>query len=105
MSPPVPTQYIDYLSEHGVFEGFTRDGDEPGYVVLWPVDEIFQNNADVEIGTYAPGFVAFAGNGGGELLAFDLAGAVFMLPLIGMASDTAIRIADSFQELAARFDT
>ncbi|MCX4156133.1 MULTISPECIES: SMI1/KNR4 family protein [Paraburkholderia] len=104
MLPPTPIQYIDYLTTHGVFEGFMRDGAEPGYVVLWPADEISRNNADVEIETYAPGYLAFAGNGGGELLAFDFAGVVFMLPMIGMASESAIRIADSFQNLAERFD-
>ncbi|WP_423380283.1 SMI1/KNR4 family protein [Burkholderia sp. LMG 32019] len=105
MLPPIPIQYVDYLATHGVFEGFTQDGSEPGYIVLWPVDEISQNNADVEIATFAPGYLAFATNGGGELLAFDLAGAVFMLPMIGMASENAMPIADSFQDLAAHFET
>ncbi|RQU77137.1 hypothetical protein DF141_10100 [Burkholderia cenocepacia] len=104
MQPPIPTEYIDYLRTNGVFEGFTRDGTEPGYVALWPTEEILQNNADVEMATYAPDYIAFAGDGGGELLAFDLAGAVFMLPMIGLASECAIRIADSFDDLAARFD-
>ncbi|MEB5488383.1 SMI1/KNR4 family protein [Burkholderia pseudomallei] len=104
MQPPIPTEYIDYLRTNGVFEGFTRDGTEPGYVALWPTEEILRNNADVEMATYAPDYIAFAGDGGGELLAFDLAGAVFMLPMIGLASECAIRIADSFDDLAARFD-
>jgi hypothetical protein len=104
MRPPVPTEYTDYLKSNGIFEGFTRDGTEPGYVALWPAEEILQNNTDVEMATYAPGYIAFAGDGGGELLAFDLAGAVFMLPMIGLASDNAIRIADSFQDLVSRFD-
>ncbi|MET3619399.1 SMI1/KNR4 family protein [Burkholderia ambifaria] len=104
MQPPVPPAYTDYLRTKGVFEGFTRDGTEPGYVVLWPAEEILQNNADVEMATCAPDYIAFGGDGGGELLAFDLSGAVFMLPLIGLASESAIRIADSFLDLAARFD-
>ncbi|MGP8473889.1 SMI1/KNR4 family protein [Burkholderia sp. PR2] len=105
MPPPIPIQYIDYLSAHGIFEGFTRDGSEPGYIVLWPVNEISQNNVDMEIATLAPGYLAFATNGGGELLVFDSTGAVFMLPMIGMASEGAMRISDSFLDLAAQFET
>ncbi|KWO50052.1 SMI1/KNR4 family protein [Burkholderia territorii] len=105
MPPPIPTQYIDYLTTHGIFEGFTRDGSEPGYIVLWLIDEISRNNADVGIAIFAPGYLAFATNGGGELLVFDSAEAVFMLPMIGMASEYAVRIADSFLDLAAHFET
>ncbi|MFP3756239.1 hypothetical protein SB751_20295 [Cupriavidus sp. SIMBA_020] len=104
MLPSIPRQYIDYLAAHGVFEGFTLEGARPGYVALWPVKEIAGNNSDVEVETYAPGFLAFAGNGCGELLAFDPTGAVFMLPMIGMAPECAIRIADSFLDLAMRFE-
>jgi len=104
MLPSIPRQYIDYLAAHGVFEGFTLEGSRPGYVALWPVEEIASNNSDVEIESYAPGFLAFAGDGGGELLAFDATGAVFLLPMIGMAPDCAIRIADSFVDLAKRFE-
>jgi hypothetical protein len=105
MLPSVPRQYSDYLAAHGVFEGLTADGTRPGYVALWPLDEIQRNNVDVEIEVYAPGFLAFGGDGGGELLAFDHAGAVFMLPMIGMAPDCATRIADSFSDLATRFES
>lgn len=43
------------------------------------------------------------GNGGGEIYAFDEAGAVFMLPMIGMAPDVAIKVADDFPGLARGF--
>lgn len=104
MLPIIPRQYSDYLATHEVFEGFTVEGTRPGYVALWPLNEIGKNNTDVKIEVHAPGFLAFGGDGGGELLAFDQAGAVFMLPLIGMAPDCAIRIADSFSDLAMRFE-
>ncbi|WP_456280990.1 SMI1/KNR4 family protein [Cupriavidus sp. JZ107] len=74
MLPSVPRQYRDYLISHGIFEGFTAEGSRPEYVALWSLDEIARNNADVEIEVYAPGFLAFGGDGGGELLAFDHAG-------------------------------
>ncbi|AOK56542.1 hypothetical protein WT15_20230 [Burkholderia stagnalis] len=104
MLPPVPQAYLDYLGSHGVFEGLTLDEAPPGYVALWPVDKIADYNSDFEIETYAPGFVAFGGDGGGELLEFDVAGAVFMLPMIGVEPQYATHIAESFQELAMRFD-
>ena len=105
MLPPIPQQYVEYLSSNGVFEGFTHGDAEPGYVALWPLDKLADYNADVEIEVYAPGFIAFGGDGGGELLAFDVSGAVVMLPMIGMKLRYATRVADSFQDLAARFQT
>ena len=53
---------------------------------------------------YAPGFLAFAGNGGGEVLAFDALGAVYMIPLIGMEAEQAVKIANSFTEFAQTFE-
>jgi hypothetical protein len=97
----LPLEYTQYLEQRGVFEGFTSG--VPGYVALWPVSEIAGNNADVQIETYAPGFIAFGGDGGGELLVFDRAGAVFTLPMIGMEPRYAVKVAESFGEFAGRF--
>jgi len=103
MRPPIPSSYRDYIQENGLFEGLTLDDAHPGYVSLWAMEEIDENNSDIEIGTFAPGFIAFAGNGGGEVLAFDERGCVYMLPLIGMRPEAAIRIADSFHDFASQF--
>jgi hypothetical protein len=103
MRLPLPSEYVRYLLENGLFEGFTKNGTEPGYVELWAINEISEINSEIEIECYAPGFVGFAGNGGNEVLVFDMTGAVFMLPLIGMEPAQAIRIADNFLELAQRF--
>ncbi|WP_288393280.1 hypothetical protein [uncultured Herbaspirillum sp.] len=84
MLPSIPSSYYDYIQENGLFEGFTVDEARPGYIILWAKDEIPGSNSDIEIETYAPGFVAFAGDGGGEVLVFDEQGAVYMLPLIGI---------------------
>jgi hypothetical protein len=102
--PSIPGDYVNYIVDTGPFECCTYEDAEPGYVVLWSFDEIAKNNSDIEIETYAPGFIAFGGDGGGELLAFDATGAVFMLPLIGMEPDCAIRVAENFQELVNRMD-
>lgn len=104
MLPSLPSGYSEYVKATGPSECFTHDDVEPGYVVLWALDEISKNNSEVEIETYAPGFIAFGGNGGGELLVFDTTGAVFMLPMIGMEPDCAIRVAETFEELVGRFE-
>jgi hypothetical protein len=64
---------------------------------------LHDNNDDIEIYQRAPGYLAFAGNGGGEVLAFDEYGAVFMLPMIGMEPQYALKVANTFGELASRF--
>lgn len=104
MLPTIPAEYEAFLAAHGAFEGFTTGEGQPGYVALWRLDEIAGNNSEIEIQEYAPGFVAFAGDGGGEVLAFDASGAVFMLPLVGMEPSCAIKVAGSFRELEARFE-
>lgn len=103
MLPEIPSQYAEYLDTNGAFEGFTTDEDSPGYIALWTIEEISGHNRDIDVETLAPGFIAFAGNGGGEVLAFDASGIVYVLPMIGIASDCAIRVADNFQSLVERF--
>ena len=89
-------EYLAYLeSPNGIIEG-QREGVMPGYFALWPPDELGQNNQEYEVSTYAPGFLCFGSNGGGELFAFDAAGAVYLLPAGGMSPDDAIRISDSW---------
>lgn len=103
MTITLPDDLKHFIAERGLFEGFTRS-DDPGYVELWAIEEIPRQNAEIDMKTDAPGFLAFAGNGGGEVLAFDANGAVYMMPLIGMEPEQAIKIADSFAEFAETFE-
>lgn len=103
MTFTLPDDLKHFIAEHGLFEGFIHN-DSPGYVELWAIEDIPKENAAIEINVYAPGFVAFAGNSGGEVIAFDATGAVYMLPLIGMEAEQAIKIADSFAEFAGTFE-
>ncbi|MDP9123309.1 MAG: SMI1/KNR4 family protein [Pseudomonadota bacterium] len=98
----LPSDYIAYLEREGLAEGFTEG--PPGYFALWRPDEIEASNRELQVETYAPGFLGFGTDGGGELLAFDESGAVFMLPMIGMEPQYANRIADSWREVAQRID-
>lgn len=104
MLPTIPAEYEAFLVAYGASEGFTTGGGQPGYVALWRLDEIADNKSDIEIQECARGFVAFATDGGGEVLAFGALGAVFMLPLVGMEPSCAIKVAESFRELEARFE-
>lgn len=104
MVPDIPNEYRQYLETNGSFEGFTTDAAIPGYVVLWSLEEIVGNNADIGIHEHAPGFLAFASDGGGEVLAFDASGRIFMLPLTGMEPRYAQKVANSFGELASQFE-
>ncbi len=72
-------------------------------IILWDDDEASSANTALQVDLCAPGFVAFAGNGGGEVFAFDMAGAVFMLPIIGMEPGAATKVAGDFLELARGF--
>ncbi|WP_145058417.1 SMI1/KNR4 family protein [Adhaeretor mobilis] len=101
MYPSIPTQYKVFVNERGLFEGFTSG--RPGYIRLWALENIMEFNADLSVDELAPGYIAFAGNGAGEVAAFDGTGAVFMLPMIGMEAQYADPIASSFSELAGRF--
>jgi hypothetical protein len=103
MTVSLPYDLKHFIAEHGLFEGLTRNY-SPGYVELWAIEDIPQENTAIEMDVYAPGFLAFAGNGGGEVLAFDANGAVYMIPLIGMGPEQATKIADSFTEFARTFE-
>ncbi len=101
MDIAIPSEYREYLSAHAVFEGFATG--DIGYIALWSLEEIPGNNADLAVQDLAPGYLAFGGDGGGEVFAFDASGAVYTLPMIGMEARYANRVASSFSELAAHF--
>jgi len=98
----IPPEYLEFITLHGAVESFTEG--EPGYIELWLPQDIAGNNEDIQIKELAPGYLAFAGNGGGEILAFNSHGEVFMLPLIGMEARYAQKIANNWSELAGCID-
>jgi hypothetical protein len=100
MGISLPREYLAYVEAGGSSTGFT-EGD-PGYFQLWALDERAALHRDYGVEEFAPGFVGFGSNGGGELLAFDHSGAVFMIPFIGDGVDDAKKIANTWSEIAAR---
>ncbi len=102
MTIELPPDYVAYLEGDGVSEAVTSG--DPGYFQLWHPDEIEEMNQKIGVPTYAAGFLGFGSDGGGELLAFDQSGAVFMLPMIGMEAKYAKKIADSWTEIQTRIE-
>ena len=96
MDVRIPPEYLEFIAAHGAVESFTEG--EPGYIELWLPQDVSGNNRAIQVEEFAPGYLAFAGNGGGEILAFNSQGEVFMLPLIGMAAPYAKKIANSWSE-------
>ncbi len=94
---PLPEEYISYIQNGGAVFGET-DYEFGGYFDLEPLELVQQYNTDIEIEQYAPDFIAFGSDGGGEAFVFDSKGAVYLLPLIGMEQDQAVKIANSWKE-------
>ncbi len=59
-------------------------------------------NRDYELADYVPGFFAFGGNGGGEMLAFDTRTSapwkIYAIPYIGNGESDALLVAESFEQ-------
>lgn len=71
---------------------------QPWLCEFWPIDEVLNYNRDYEVEVYAPGYLGFATNGGGEMYAFSPAGAIVGLAFIGMNPDEELHIAPSWSE-------
>ena len=93
----LPKPYIKYCENGAPLSGET-DLEWADYFDLEPLDKIAELNIDIEIEKHAPGFYAFASNGSGEVFVFSESGAIYLLPLIGMAADAAIFITNSWEE-------
>jgi hypothetical protein len=92
----LPPSYLSFVRQHNGGDGFVGEN----YLSLWKIEELAQFNADYEVHEYAPGFLFFASNGGGEGYAFDTTVDTFpvhIIPFIGMSRNVAITVSDSFE--------
>ena len=104
---PLPNTYLSLLRSANGGEADIAAGTrcDASYLVLWASSEVVPFNSDYELHEYAPAFLAFGSNGGGELFAFDtrISGdSVFMLPMIGMSNNDGVLFADSMDAFARR---
>lgn len=93
----LPKGYLDYINNGGILYGETNY-EFGSYFDLEPIENIPEYNQDIEIQTYAPEFIAFGSDGGGEAFVFDANGAIYLLPFIGMESEQAVKVASSWSE-------
>lgn len=69
------------------------------YIELWSIEEIDDSNRAIEISKFAPGLIAFAGDGANELFAFDTRKkpcTIVQIPMIGMELNAIWECADTF---------
>ena len=99
----LPSSYIAYIKNGGITSGET-DLEWADYFDLESLDKIDELNQDIEIDKYAPGFVAFASNGGGDVYVFDSSGVMYVLPLIGMEVELAIKVTNSWSDFLAHVE-
>ena len=62
-------------------------------------ENIAEYNKDYELSGYAPGFTAFASNGGNELSIVDKNSSVYLILVIGMEPQYADKTAESISDL------
>lgn len=91
----LPVGYIDFMKGANGAEIIT----EENYVLLWPLNEIFQNNQDYRVEEFAGDFVIIGSNGGGEAFVIEKeSGNIYMMPFIGMGREDAILMGKTFSE-------
>ena len=93
----LPKGYIEYMESVPPMSGDTDFDMGVGYE-LEPLTAVERLNRDVGIEEFAPGFIAFATDGGNELFVFDASGKVYLMPMVGMEPKVAVLLADSFAE-------
>jgi hypothetical protein len=98
----LPDEYVRYYTGDGPKEGGLSV--DPGWFQLWSPSEVEQLNRDYHVQEFVPGFFGFGSNGGGELLAFDTAGRVFMIPFVGMSAQDARQVVGSWAEFVERIE-
>lgn len=100
----LPEDYLAFLRDSNGGEG--ELGVQPCWFQIWRAEEVITCGRDYQVGEFAPGFFAFGGNGGGELLAFDTRDnspwRVVALPCIGLAAKEAMPVTANFRDFVAQ---
>lgn len=96
----LPAEFVAYHRSGRVHEGPLNDA-VVGWFQLWPFSDLEQWNKNYEASVWAPGYYGIGSNGGGEMLAFNTAGAVYALPFIGMEPGQEMLVAKSWSDFEA----
>lgn len=93
----LPEAYLNFLRQYNGTEGDLPV--QPYCFQLWKSDELSEANKDYEIQNYLPGYFGIGGNGGGELIAFNLKNQrIFAIPFCPMDEQDALLVAENFEE-------
>ena len=99
--PALPGDYIALMRQTNGLEGGI--GVEPGWLVLWPVEEVLVASEECGLSTDLPGYVAIGGNGGNELFIISSSlgdsSPVYVVPMIGMSESAMLKIAPNLVAL------
>jgi cell wall assembly regulator SMI1 len=97
----LPADYRSFLLEQDGGEGWVG----AHYLSLWRTAELVPFNAEYEVPQWAPGFIIFGSNGGGEGFGFDTRSTpwpVVQVPFIGMSHEDGRWVASGFSEFLRR---
>src|SRR3954447_9331401 len=92
-----PADYADFMLKSNGAEGSIGNW----YLVLWPIEEIEAINEDYSVSDFAPGFLLFGSDGGGEAYAFDMKSGgmpIFEIPFIPLEAKEARLCGRTFVE-------
>jgi antitoxin component of MazEF toxin-antitoxin module len=93
-----PEDYVEWLTLSNGGSGKVGAG---SYLLLRPVDKLASHNDLLQVKKFAPGFIFFGSDGGGEGYAFDNRQAVVsivQMPFIGMSPEVAKPCGKTFKE-------
>ena len=93
----IPEPYQNFY-RHTKVKEFDTTHPTALYLILDDIDHLDELNDLFQLSSVLPDYYAFGTDGGNEIYAFNKHGVVFMIPMIGMSSDTVIKIADSWDE-------
>jgi len=92
----LPDDYRQFLRQKNGGEGFIGPN---SYLILWPLEQLVSLNLAYEAARYAPGFLLFGSNGGGEAYAFNSGlrpMPIVAMPFVGMDPTVSQPIAVGF---------
>jgi len=91
-----PPGYLEFMKEHNGGEGGILEGQ---WLVLWPIEELQQNNVMYNVPEFAPGLFLIGSNGGG--LAFGVhkeKGTFVQVDMYAISDEEAEDIGTNFKE-------
>jgi hypothetical protein len=94
----LPSDYVSFLRQFDGGEGFIGSD---AYAMFWRLGELDEMNRAYQVDDYAPGFLLFGSDGGGEAFAFDTRTKtmpIVSIPFVGMDVDSARVVASTFDD-------